>query len=54
MVTTGFKFLVNGHYDFHKGAAENPVIGSIEDWYIINTINLAHPIHVHLINFQVT
>jgi hypothetical protein len=54
IVTSNFKFLVNGHYDFHKGAAEDPIIGSTEDWYIINTINEAHPIHVHLINFQVT
>lgn len=29
------------------------MIGTIEDWYIINTISNPHPIHVHLINFQV-
>lgn len=48
------KFLVNGHYDFHQGAHENPRIGSIEDWFIINAINNAHPIHLHLVLFQVT
>jgi FtsP/CotA-like multicopper oxidase with cupredoxin domain len=54
MVTTIFNFMVNGHHDFHQGAAENPTVGSMEDWYIINTINEGHPIHVHLIVFQVT
>jgi len=51
-------FTVNGHYDFHKGKADNPVIGSTEDWYYINTFYdhgslEGHPMHVHLVNFQV-
>jgi FtsP/CotA-like multicopper oxidase with cupredoxin domain len=28
-------------------------MGTIEDWFIINTMSFAHPIHIHLINFQV-
>lgn len=28
-------------------------MGTVEDWYLINTIPFGHPIHVHLINFQV-
>jgi hypothetical protein len=56
--TSHLKFTVNGHYDFHKGKADNPVIGSTEDWYYINTFYdhkglEGHPMHVHLINFQV-
>lgn len=46
--------MINGRADFHKGESENPKIGSIEDWYIINTLARGqHPIHIHLINFQV-
>lgn len=46
-------YMVNGHIDFHKGASEDPVIGSMEDWFIINTMDEPHPVHIHLINFQV-
>lgn len=35
------------------GASENPKIGSVEDWYLINTISFGHPIHIHLIQFQI-
>lgn len=46
-------FSINGRTDFHHGRSENPTIGTYEDWYLINTMGGAHPIHVHLINFQV-
>jgi spore coat protein A len=32
---------------------ENPRAGSIEVWQLINTTEDAHPIHVHLVRFQV-
>jgi spore coat protein A len=32
---------------------ENPKLGSTEIWYLINMTNDAHPIHIHLIDFQV-
>ena len=32
---------------------ENPAVGSIEDWEIHNNTEDAHPIHVHLVQFQV-
>lgn len=46
-------FSINGRFDFHAGKSENPTIGTYEDWYLINTMDEDHPIHVHLINFQV-
>ena len=46
-------FTINGRLDFHLGWSENPTVGTIEDWIIPNTIFFPHPIHVHLINFQV-
>jgi FtsP/CotA-like multicopper oxidase with cupredoxin domain len=39
--------LVNGNY-----ATELPTVGATELWEIINTTADAHPIHVHLIQFQ--
>jgi FtsP/CotA-like multicopper oxidase with cupredoxin domain len=43
----------NGHYDFSKnGASDNPKIGTTEDWVFIS-ITHRHPIHVHLINYQI-
>jgi hypothetical protein len=43
----------NGHYDFSKsGKTDNPQIGTTEDWVFIS-ITHRHPIHVHLINFQI-
>jgi FtsP/CotA-like multicopper oxidase with cupredoxin domain len=46
-------FTINGRLDFHKGWSENPMVGTTEDWIIANTIYFPHPIHIHLINFQV-
>lgn len=51
-----FSFFFNGHLDFSEsGRADNPKIGTTEDWIFINTMvetNIFHPVHVHLINFQ--
>lgn len=52
MIINGI-FTINGRLDFHAGKSENPTIGTYEDWYLINLFGGAHPIHVHLINFQV-
>lgn len=38
---------------FDMGASDFPQIGTIEDWYIINNLWEGHPIHFHLVNFQV-
>jgi spore coat protein A len=32
--------------------SENPELGTTEDWIIVNPATNAHPIHVHLIQFQ--
>jgi FtsP/CotA-like multicopper oxidase with cupredoxin domain len=36
----------NSHY------SENPQVGTIEDWVIVNPTMDAHPIHTHLVQFQ--
>lgn len=33
--------------------SELPVVGSTEDWYIVNLTMDAHPIHLHLVQFKV-
>ncbi len=32
---------------------ETPRVGATEDWYIVNLLGGAHPIHLHLIQFQI-
>jgi spore coat protein A, manganese oxidase len=36
----------------HRWLTEGPRVGSTEEWDIINTTADAHPIHVHLVQFQ--
>lgn len=33
--------------------SETPVVGSTEEWILVNLTNDSHPIHVHLIQFQI-
>jgi spore coat protein A len=39
------------HWD--EPATENPIAGTTEIWNIINTTEDAHPIHIHLVQFQI-
>lgn len=38
---------------WHDPITIKPLQGSIEEWQIINTTQIPHPIHVHLVMFQV-
>lgn len=49
----GAVFTINGRTSFHGGYSENPTLGTTEDWFLINNIPFGHPIHVHLLNFEV-
>ena len=42
-----------GPLEFFAPLTENPQIGEVELWEIINTTPDAHPIHLHLVFFQV-
>ena len=44
--------LLNGKY-WHDRVSEDPLLGSIEIWNLINTTQDLHPIHLHLVRFQV-
>ncbi|MGA7799296.1 MAG: multicopper oxidase domain-containing protein [Gammaproteobacteria bacterium] len=44
---------VNGALAFHSPVTENPALGSTEIWELYNATGDAHPIHVHLVHFQI-
>ena len=43
--------LLNGQ-DWDAATTEEPVLGTTEDWIIINPTADTHPIHLHLVQFQ--
>ncbi|MDC1288016.1 multicopper oxidase domain-containing protein [Gammaproteobacteria bacterium] len=44
---------VNGAMPWHTPITENPGLGDTEIWEIYNATGDAHPVHVHLVHFQV-
>ena len=44
---------VNGSIAWHSPTTENPNLDSTEIWEIYNATGDAHPVHLHLVNFQV-
>jgi spore coat protein A, manganese oxidase len=44
--------LLNATY-WHQPVTENPVIDTTEIWNLINLTDDAHPIHLHLVRFQI-
>jgi spore coat protein A len=44
--------LLNGQY-WHEPVTEKPVLDSVEIWSFINTTQDIHPIHLHLVRFQI-
>jgi len=45
---------LNGRkFDDARGVQEQPKLGSTEDWRLVNTTEDTHPIHLHLVQFQI-
>jgi hypothetical protein len=44
---------VNAHHHWSDAVTENPALGATETWKIYNFTADAHPIHPHLVRFQV-
>ena len=44
---------VSGAIAWHMPTTENPELGATEIWEIYNTTGDAHPVHLHLVNFEV-
>jgi FtsP/CotA-like multicopper oxidase with cupredoxin domain len=45
--------LVNGSIAWHMPTTENPVQDATEIWEIYNATGDAHPVHLHLVNFEI-
>ncbi len=46
------QLLLDGQ-DWSSPISENPKLGSTEDWVLVNAMMAVHPIHLHLIQFQI-
>jgi spore coat protein A, manganese oxidase len=44
--------LLNGAY-WHEPVTENPTLDTVEIWSLINLTDDSHPIHLHLVRFQI-
>jgi FtsP/CotA-like multicopper oxidase with cupredoxin domain len=44
---------MEGSIAWHSPTTENPDLNSTEEWEIINVTGDAHPVHLHLVNFEV-
>jgi FtsP/CotA-like multicopper oxidase with cupredoxin domain len=44
---------MEGAIAWHSPTTENPALNDTEEWHIANVTGDAHPIHLHLVNFQV-
>jgi spore coat protein A len=49
----GREFMLLDNKQWDAPISENPKLGSTEIWYLINLTTDTHPIHVHLIDFQI-
>ena len=45
--------VVDGAIAWHSPTTENPTLGSTEIWEVYNATGDAHPVHLHLVNFEV-
>lgn len=51
-IATRLKLLLNG-LTFDAPITEKPVVNTVEDWVIINNTVDTHPMHLHLVDFEV-
>jgi spore coat protein A len=51
--TAGWYLNLNGLRFGESGGAENPAVGTVEDWVYINLTGDTHPMHTHLFTHQV-
>jgi spore coat protein A len=52
--TSDWRLTLNGQGFMDGGAAtETPAAGDVEDWWYINLTGDTHPMHTHLVSFQV-
>ena len=44
---------MEGSIAWHSPTTENPALGTTEEWEIWNVTGDAHPVHLHLVHFEV-
>jgi spore coat protein A, manganese oxidase len=49
----GREFMLLDNKQWDAPITENPKLGTTEIWYLINLTDDSHPIHIHLIDFQI-
>jgi spore coat protein A len=52
LIQRPIKMLLNNTH-WSMPVTENPILDSVEIWNLINTTDDAHPIHLHLVKFQI-
>jgi FtsP/CotA-like multicopper oxidase with cupredoxin domain len=52
-VNAGLVGQINGSVAWHSPTTENPALGDTEIWEIYNATGDAHPVHLHLVKFEV-
>jgi FtsP/CotA-like multicopper oxidase with cupredoxin domain len=52
-VNAGLVGQMEGSIAWHSPTTENPTLDSTEEWEIWNVTGDAHPVHLHLVNFEV-
>ncbi|MDH3308439.1 MAG: multicopper oxidase domain-containing protein [Acidimicrobiia bacterium] len=52
-VNAGLVGQMEGSIAWHSPTTENPAFGSTEEWEIWNVTGDAHPVHLHLVNFEI-
>jgi spore coat protein A len=52
LVGNSYKMLLNGMH-WSMPITENPALGSTEIWELVNLTDDSHPIHLHLVRFQI-
>ncbi|KPJ74227.1 MAG: hypothetical protein AMJ54_17245, partial [Deltaproteobacteria bacterium SG8_13] len=52
-INAGLVGQMEGSIAWHSPTTENPALGSTEEWEIWNVTGDAHPVHLHLVNFEI-
>jgi len=51
--SVGLTGQMDGSIAWHSPTTENPALNSTEEWEIWNVTGDAHPVHLHLVNFEI-
>ena len=52
-VSAGLVGQMEGAIPWHSPTTENPALGATEEWEVWNATGDAHPVHLHLVHFEV-